>query len=119
MRKWLPFAIALLSLSSIGAAKAADPVLLAESGAFLLGNAQRCGVSTERVMRAGRVVHDMIASVSREAKEKDLADARFSDVFWSAAAPAGGWEVLVPPCDVVVTQFNRLENHHRQAGFTE
>jgi hypothetical protein len=118
MRVPLLFAIFLLLLSSSGIARAADPVLLAESGAFLLGNAQRCGVSTERVMRAGRVVRDMIAAVSREAKEKEVADARFSDVFWSAAAPAGGWELLIPPCDVVVTQFNRLENHNRQAGFT-
>jgi hypothetical protein len=119
MRVWLPFSISLLLLSSTGVAKAADPVLLAESGAFLLGNAQRCGVSTERVMRAGRVLRDMIGSVSREAKEKEVAEARFSDVFWSAAAPSGGWELLIPPCDVVVTQFNRLEDHHRHAGFTE
>jgi hypothetical protein len=119
MRLWLPFAISLLLLSSNGAARAADPVLLAESGAFLLGNAQRCGVSTERVMRAGRVLHRMIASVSREAKEKEAADARFSDVFWSAAAPSGGWEMLIPPCDVVVTQFDRLETHHREAGLME
>jgi hypothetical protein len=119
MRVWLPFSISLLLLSSIGTAKAADPVLLAESGAFLLGNAQRCGVSTERVMRAGRVLHDMISSVSKETKEKEVADARFSDVFWSAAAPSGGWELLMPPCRVVVAQFNRLEDHHRQAGFTE
>jgi hypothetical protein len=119
MRVCLPFAISMLLLSSIGTAKAADPVLLAESGAFLLGNAQRCGVSTERVMRAGRVIRDMIASVSREAREKEVADARFSDVFWSAAAPSGGWELLIPPCDVVLAQFNRLEEHHRQAGYTE
>jgi hypothetical protein len=119
MRVSLAFAISLLLLSSIGSARAADPVLLAESGAFLLGNAQRCGVSTERVMRASRVVRDMIAAASREAKEKEVADARFSDAFWSAAAPAGGWELLIPPCDVVVTQFNRLENHNRQAGFTD
>ena len=119
MRVRLPFAISLLLLSSIGAARAADPVLLAESGALLLGNAQRCGVSTERVMRAGRVLHDMIASVSREAQEKEAADARFSDIFWSAAAPSGGWERLNPPCDAVVAQFDRLEDHHRQAGFSE
>ena len=119
MRVWLPFAISLLLLSSNGSARAADPVLLAESGAFLLGNAQRCGVSAARVIRAGRVLHDMIAAVSREAKEKEVANTRFSDVFWSAAAPAGGWKLLVPPCDVVVAQFNRLENHHRQEGFTE
>jgi hypothetical protein len=119
MRVWLPFTTSLLLLSSIGTARAADPVLLAESGAFLLGNAQRCGVSTERVMRAGTVVRDMIASVSREPGEKEVADARFSDVFWSTAAPGGGWKVLIPPCDAVVTQFNRLEDHHRQAGFTD
>jgi hypothetical protein len=119
MRVSLPFAISLLLLSSSGSARAADPVLLAESGAFLLGNAQRCGVSTERVMRAGRVVRDMIAAVSREAKEKKVADARFADVFCSAGAPSGDRELLIPPCDVVIAQFDRLEQHHRQAGFTD
>ncbi len=118
MRVTLPFATAMLLLSSISVAKAADPALLAESGAFLLGNAQRCGVSAERVVRAGKVIRDMIASVSREPKEKEVADARFFDIFFSTAYPSGDSELSIPPCGVVVTQFERLERHHQQAGFT-
>jgi hypothetical protein len=41
-----------LILVGIGAAEAADPTLLAETGGFLLGNAHRCGVAVERVERA-------------------------------------------------------------------
>ena len=62
----LPLATSALLLSGISIAEAADPVLLAETGAYLLGNAQRCGVSAERVLRAGRVIRDMIASASAE-----------------------------------------------------
>ena len=55
----------MLLLSSISVAEAADPTLLAETGAFLLGNAYRCGVSTERVTRAGNVIRGMIYHLCR------------------------------------------------------
>ena len=119
MRAPLPFAAAVLLLSSISVTKAADPTLLAETGAFLLGNAYRCGVSTERVMRAGNVIRGMIASLSKDAGEKEVAGARFSDRFRLSAYPAADRDVLIPPCSVVVTQFERLERHHRDEGYTE
>ena len=119
MRASLPFATAVLLLSSISVAEAADPTLLAETGAFLLGNAYRCGVSTERVMRAGNVIRGMIASLSKDAGEKEAAGARFSDMFRLSAYPASDRDVLIPPCSAVVTQFERLERHHREAGYTE
>ena len=118
MRVPLPFAGAVLLLLSVSVAKAADPTLLAETGAFLLGNAHRCGVSTERVMRAGKVIRDMIASLSKDASEKEVADARFSDVFLSSAHQAAHRDVLIPSCGTVVMQFERLERHHQQAGYT-
>ena len=46
----------LLFSSSISLAEAADPVRLAETAGFLLGNAHRCGVPTVRVEHAGRVI---------------------------------------------------------------
>ena len=119
MRVLLPFAIGGLLLSSVSIAKAADPVLLAETGAYLLGNAQRCGVPPERVVRAGRVIRDMIASLSTEPSEKEVAGARFAIVFLSSAHPSPSAEPSIPACDVVVTQFERLERHHREAGFTD
>ena len=115
MRAPLPFTTAVLLLLSITVAEAADPTLLAETGAFLLGNAYRCGVSTERVTRAGNVIQGMIASLSKDADEKEVAGARFSEMFRLAADR----DVLIPPCSVVVTQFERLERHHREAGYTE
>jgi hypothetical protein len=115
MRAPLPFAAAILLLSSISGAEAAEPTLLAETGAFLLGNAYRCGVSTERVTRAGKVIRGMIASLSKDAGEKEVAGARFSEMFRLTADR----DVLIPPCSVVVTQFERLERHHREAGYTE
>ena len=119
MRVLLPLATGALLMSSISVAKAADPVLLAETGAYLLGNAQRCGVATERVLRAGRVIRDMIASLSAEPSEKKVAGARFASMFLSSAHPSPDTELLGPVCDEVVAQFERLERHHRQAGFTD
>jgi hypothetical protein len=119
MRALLPLATGAVLLSSIVVAEAADPVLLAETGAYLLGNAERCGVPTERVARAGRVIQDMIASLSAAPGEKEIAGARFASLFSSTAHPARDEELLVPPCDAVVAQFDRLERHHQQAGFTD
>jgi hypothetical protein len=119
MHALIPLATSALLLSSLTVANAADPVLLAESGAYLLGNAQRCGVSPERVLRAGSVIRDMIASLAAEPGEKEVAGARFVSLFLSSAHPSRDTEVFVPACDEVVAQFERLERHHRQAGFTD
>ena len=86
---------------------------------LLLGNAQRCGVASERVLRAGRVIRDMIASLSAEPGEKEIAGARFASTFLSSAHPSTDRELSVPVCNDVVAQFERLERHHRQAGFTD
>jgi hypothetical protein len=119
MHALLHLATGALLLSSISVAEAADPVLLAETGAYLLGNAERCGVPTERVVRAGRVIRDMIASLSAEPSEKEIAGARFASLFSSIVHPSRDKEVLVPACDAVVAQFERLERHHQQAGFID
>jgi hypothetical protein len=119
MRTLLPLATVVLLLSSISVAEAADPVLLAETGAYLLGNAERCGIPTERVVRAGWVIRDMIASLPAELSEKEIAGERFASLFSSSAHPSRDKELLVPACDAVVAQFERLERHHQQAGFTD
>jgi hypothetical protein len=119
MRALLPLATGALLLSSISVAEAADPVLLAETGAYLLGNAERCGVPSERVVRASGVIRDMIASLSAEPSEKEIAGARFASLLWSSAHPSRDKELLVPACDAVVAQFELLERHHQQAGFTD
>jgi hypothetical protein len=106
---------ALLLFLGIGVAEAADATQLAESAGFLLGNAHRCGVPTERVDRAGRVIHHLIVAVSYDAAEEATADARFVEIFLASAVPDPE-DALIPPCATVVAQFEWLEQHHRQSG---
>jgi hypothetical protein len=116
MRPTLVFTTALLLLSGIGVAQAADSIQLAETAGFLLGNAHRCGVPTERVEQAGKVIHDLIVAASDDANEQAVADLRFADIFMASAFPDQDRDALVPLCEVVVAQFERLERHHRQSG---
>ena len=57
MRPILTGATALLLFGS-AVAEPADPTQLAETGAYLLGNAHRCGVADERVAHAGTAIRD-------------------------------------------------------------
>jgi hypothetical protein len=72
----------------MGTAEAADSTLFSETAGFLLGNAHRCGVPTERVERVAKVIHrqlgllvvalgvflrkHLIAEVSSDAQTKRL-----------------------------------------------
>jgi hypothetical protein len=116
MHPTLVVTTALLLLSRISVAEAADPIRLAETGGFLLGNAHRCGVATERVGHAGTVIHDLIVSASYDPTEEAAADARFAWIFMASAFPGQDGDALIPPCKVVIAQFDRLERHHQQAG---
>jgi len=112
------FATGVLLLVSINVAEAADPTLLAETGAYLLGNAYRCGVPDDRVEHARTVIRDLIAVVARDPAELAAAKARFVEIFSAVAAPSqdrGG----LPSCKVVIPQFERLERHHQRAGLTD
>jgi hypothetical protein len=99
----------------IGAAEAANPTLIAETGGFLLGNAHRCGVPTERVERAGQIIHDFVVAAARDSSELAAANSRFAEIF-SAAASATQDPDAFPSCGVVVQQFDRLERHHQRVG---
>jgi hypothetical protein len=111
------FEAAALLLLGIGSAEAADTALLAETGGFLLGNARRCGVAVERVMRAGRIIRAIFSAASESASEVEVADARFVAIFLPSAYPEEDRNALVPACTAVVTQFEQLERHHQRAGF--
>jgi len=108
-------ASAVLLLLRVGAAKAADPAQLADTGGFLLGNAHRCGVPAKRVGHAEKVIYDMIATISRDQTEQAAADRRYVKMFAATAFPDRAIS-LVPPCATVIAQFERLERHHRQSG---
>jgi hypothetical protein len=116
MRSALAVTTALLLLLGIGVAEAADSTQLAETGGFLLGNAHRCGVPTERVEHAGKVIHGLIVAAAYDSSEAAAADSRFNEIFLASAFPNQDGDALIPPCTVVITQFDRLERHHQQAG---
>jgi hypothetical protein len=111
----LAITIPVLWLVGVGVAEAADPTLLAETGGFLLGNAHRCGVSVERVERAGKVIHDFIVAAAKDSSEAEAADSRFSEIFLASALPNQDPDAF-PSCTLVIQQFDRLEQHHEQTG---
>jgi hypothetical protein len=105
-------------LLGVGGAQAADTTStrLAETGAFLLGHASRCSVSAARVSRAAAVIRNMITAAADDENEERAATSRFAEVFLAAAGSRRIGDGWTPPCSAVVTQFERLEQHHRQAG---
>src|SRR5215469_11988336 len=107
---------AVLLLLGIGTANAADSTRLAETAGYLLGNAHRCGVPTDRVEHAGKVIQRLIVVASYDSTEEAAANSRFAETFEDAAFPNRERDALIPPCEVVISQFERLERHHRQAG---
>jgi hypothetical protein len=85
---------------------------IAETGAVLLGNAHRCGVTDERVVRAGKVIRELIIAAADDANEQAAAKLRFAEIFRASAQPEGDGHGGTPPCKSVLTQFERLEQYH-------
>ena len=106
---------AVLFIFGVRIAEAADPTQLAETAGYLLGNAHRCGVPTERVGHAGEVIHDLIGAASYDRTEEAAAYRRFVEIF-IASAFLDRETSLIPPCNAVIAQFERLERHHQQSG---
>jgi hypothetical protein len=85
---------------------------IAETGAVLLGNAYRCGVAGERVVRAGKVIRQLIIAASDDENEQAAAKFRFAEIFRASAQPEGEGRRPTPPCKSVLMQFERLEQFH-------
>jgi hypothetical protein len=115
MRPILVVAAAVYFLLGGGMAEAAVSTQLAESAGFLLGNAHRCAVPIERIEHAAKVIHDLIATASYDRTEEADADRRFVEIFMASAFPDRA-SALIPPCEAVIAQFERLEQHHQQSG---
>ena len=111
MRPILAVTTAVLLLFGAGVAEAADSTRLAETGGFLLGNAHRCGVLTERVEQAGKVIHDLIVAASYDSTEEAAADSRFAQIFMASAFPYQDGDALIPPCEVVIAQFSNASSN--------
>ena len=116
MRSMPIIAAAVLVFAASGGAMAANPIRIAETGAYLLGNAHRCGVADERVVRAGKVIRELIVAAADGAGEQIAAKSRFAEIFRETARPEGNGRTPIPPCHTVVSQFERLEQFHDQTG---
>jgi hypothetical protein len=104
----------LLSASEIAAA--ANSTRIAETGAYLLGNAHRCGVADDRVVRAGKVIRELIAAAADDDSERKAAKSRFAEIFRASARVEGDGHAVIPPCKTVVAQFERLEQFRERGG---
>jgi hypothetical protein len=108
-------ACALLFAAS-GMAVAASPTRIAETGAYLLGNAHRCGVADDRVIRAGKVIRELIVAAADDDSEWQAAKSRFAEIFRASARVEGDGGNVNPSCKTVVAQFERLEQFRERAG---
>jgi len=104
-------------LSGSAVAEPANPTQLAEIGAYLLGNAHRCGVADERLEHAGTAIRDLIVVAARDSAEAAAAESRFVEIISALAAPSQDRDGF-PSCKVVIARFERLKGHHQQAGLT-
>src|SRR5499427_4641277 len=110
MHPFPTLAASALLLLATGAAAAANSTRIAETGAVLLGNAaHRCGVDDERLVRAGKVIRELIVAASDNSNEQKAAKSRFAETFRASAQPESDGHVSIPPCKTVLTQFERLE----------
>src|ERR1700751_2086367 len=107
MRSKPIIAAAAFLFTASGAAQAANPTRIAETGAFLLGNAYRCGVADDRVVRAGKVIRELIVAAADDASDQTGANSRFAEIFRESARREGNGRTPIPPCGTVVTQFER------------
>ena len=84
---------------------------LAATGGFLVGNAHRCGIATDRVVRAGQTIRQLIAAAARDSDEQEAAIDRFAKFFMASAAPEQGDDKLVASCAIVTSEFQKFEKH--------
>ena len=109
-------AISAMILSGTGIAAAANSIRIAETGAVLLGNAYRCGVADERVVRAGKIIRELMIAASDDPSQRIAAKSRFAEMFRAAAQAEGSVRLSNPPCKAVLSQFERLEHLGDSSG---
>jgi hypothetical protein len=90
---------------------------LAETGAYLLGNAHRCGLADERVEHAGTGIRDLIVVAARDSAEAAAAESRFVQIFSAIAAPIQDRDAF-PSRKIVIARFERLEGRHQETSPT-
>jgi hypothetical protein len=100
----------------VASPSSSDADRIAANGGFLLGNAQRCGVSSERVEHVGQLIRRLILAASRDTREDDDARGRLAAFFLVSAFADDGKEKLVASCRIVTGEFEQLERHELVAG---
>jgi hypothetical protein len=104
--------VAALLIASPGPADStADVAGLAAKGGFLLGNAQRCGIASDRVTRTGQLIRDLIAAEAADAQEQDEATKLFARFFIVHALTDSTAKKPVASCALVTSEFEELERH--------
>jgi len=103
--------------TSLGTHSSAVAARIATNAGFLLGNAHRCGIDTDRVVKVGQLVRELIQAASKDTKEQDDATETFATFFLATALPDQGDSKLVASCATVTSEFQKLERH-RVAGAT-
>ena len=88
-----------------------DAARIATNGGFLLGNAHRCGVATDRVVKAGQMIRQLIEAAAKDDKEKEDATDQFATFFLLTALPDQGDTKLVASCSTVTSEFQKFERH--------
>ncbi len=89
-----------------------DADRIAAKGGFLVGNAHRCGVEPDRVVRAGELIRSLIVAASADDnKAQEQATMRFAEFFLVSAFADPGKEKLVASCRTVASELGRLEAH--------
>ena len=111
------FGVAVVSLAVLAVpAAASESSMLALEAGFLLGHAQRCGISTDRVERVGKPIRDAIAAAADDSDQEKAAGSRFQLIFRASAYPDTETHSLMPDCTRIVRQFERLEQHRSQTA---
>jgi hypothetical protein len=95
----------------IASPSASDADRIAADSGFLLGSAHRCGIATERLVRAGRLVHGLIAAASTDGKEEETARDRFAAFFLVSAVADTDKNAPAASCETVTKEFTRFEHH--------
>ena len=110
----------LLAATTVAALLIANPSLsnadrIAANGGFLLGNADRCGVAADRIVKAGQLVRGLIAAATADGGGQARATKRFT-VFFLASALADPTKGPVASCKIVASELARLEQHPMKAA---
>src|SRR5437763_878532 len=102
--------------TSLGANPSTDAARIATNAGFLLGNAHRCGIATDRVVKAGQMIRELIHAAAKDSREQEDATEQFATFFLATALPDMSDGKLVASCTTVTSEFQKLERHRVAAG---